>query len=276
MASKRLTARELWADIETVRQRRPLVHSITNVVVTAFNANVLLAAGASPVMTQAHEELEEMVGIAQALVINIGTLDAYSVQAMEIALRAANARGVPVALDPVGAGATRYRNRTLERLLAAGRVTAIRGNASEVMSLAGAEVATRGVDSSVGADAALGPARTLAARSGAVVCVSGAVDHVVAPDGRLARLANGHEWMTRITGCGCSLSALVGAFCAVQPDPWRATAAATALMGLAGELAAERAAAQGAGVGTMAALIVDALQQVDASTFAARARLLDD
>lgn len=276
MARTTLQARDLWADIQTLRERRPLVHSITNVVVTNLNANVLLAAGASPVMTQAHEELVDMVAIAQALVINIGTLDAYAVEAMTIALRAANARGVPVALDPVGAGATAYRNRTLAALLAVGRPTAIRGNASEIMSLAGEAVATRGVDSSAATEAALAPALALAANHGAVVCVSGAVDHIVAPDGRVLRLGNGHEWMTRITGVGCSLTALVGAFCAVQPDAWRATAAATALMGVAGEIAAEQACARGAGVGTMAALLVDALQLVDEAGFLARARLVDD
>ncbi|MBK1712231.1 hydroxyethylthiazole kinase [Rubrivivax gelatinosus] len=276
MARTTLEARDLWADIEALRQRRPLVHSITNVVVSNFNANVLLAAGASPVMTQAHEELADMVAIAQALVLNIGTLDAYAVEAMTIALRAANARAVPAVLDPVGAGATPYRNRTLAALLAAGRPTAIRGNASEIMSLAGEAVATRGVDSSAGAEAALAPARALAARTGAVVCVSGAVDHVVAADGRVLRLANGHEWMTRITGVGCSLTALVGAFCAVQPDAWRATAAATALMGVAGEIAAEQARARGAGVGTMAALLVDALQLVDEAGFLSRARIEHD
>jgi len=273
MAQHILTAQDLWADIETVRTRAPLVHSITNLVVTAFNANVLLAAGASPVMAHAHEEVEAMVGIAQSLVLNIGTLDPYWVQSMTLALKAANARGIPVVLDPVGAGATPYRNQTLEALLAAGTPTVIRGNGSEILSTAGTAIQTRGVDSSAAASDALGAARALAGRTQGTVCVSGETDHILDATGRHATLRNGHVWMTRITGVGCSLTALVGAFCAVQPDAWRATTAAAALMSVAGERAAEQAQAQGRGVGTMAALLIDELQHLPQADFLARLAL---
>ncbi|RZI64966.1 MAG: hydroxyethylthiazole kinase, partial [Variovorax sp.] len=126
-----LSPSDLWADIAAVRERAPLVHSITNLVVINLNANVLLAAGASPVMAHAHEEVADMVGIAQSLVVNIGTLDPYWVESMELALRAAATRGIRSVLDPVGAGATPYRNQAIERLLDAAAPTVIRGNGSE-------------------------------------------------------------------------------------------------------------------------------------------------
>lgn len=276
MAHSTLTAQDLWSDIEAVRSGAPLVHSITNLVVMNLNANVLLAAGASPVMAHAHEEVRDMVGIAQSLVLNIGTLDPYWVQSMKLALAAAKAKGIPVVLDPVGAGATPYRNQTLDELLAVGAPTVIRGNGSEIMSTANAAIKTRGVDSSASANDALDAARALAARTQGTVCVSGEIDHILDAQGRAARLSNGHVWMTRITGVGCSLTALIGAFCVVQPDAWRATTSAMALMSVAGEVAAEQAHRQGRGVGTMAALLLDALQLLDAEAFLARVRLAVD
>ncbi|NMM04823.1 hydroxyethylthiazole kinase [Polaromonas sp.] len=268
-----LSAADLWSDVLAVRQRSPLVHSITNLVVINFNANVLLAAGASPVMAHAHEEVRDMVAIAQALVLNIGTLDPYWIGSMKLALAAAAQRGIPSVLDPVGAGATPYRNQTLEDLLAIAPPTVIRGNASEIMSMAGAAVQTRGVDSSAAAGDALGAAQALLARTGGTVCVSGAVDHILDASKRWARLSNGHAWMTRITGVGCSASALVGAFCAVQPDAWRATTAAMALLGVVGEVAAEKTQARGLGVGSMAVSLLDELQLLDHATFEQRLKL---
>lgn len=269
-----LTATDCWNDIAAVRAASPLVHSVTNLVVIQFNANVLLAAGASPVMAHAHEEVADMVGIAQALVLNIGTLDPYWVESMRLAQNAAAQRGVPVVLDPVGAGATPYRNRTIEALLAEHWPRVIRGNASEIMSVAGAAVRTRGVDSSAAAGDAIGAAQALLAESGrgdAVVCVSGETDHVLDGTRRWARLSNGDPWMTRITGVGCSATALIGAFCAVQPDAWRATTAAMALLGVAGEIAAEQSRA--AGVGSMQMRLLDCLQMLDRASFEQRLRL---
>lgn len=268
-----LTASDLWVDITAVRAGSPLVHSITNFVVMNLNANVLLAAGASPVMAHAHEEVADMAGIAQSLVVNIGTLDAYWVRSMALAMQAAGARGIPIVLDPVGAGATPYRNETLEKLLNTALPQVIRGNGSEVMSTAGAAIRTRGVDSSAAANDALGAAQALVQRTRGTVCVSGLTDHVFDAQRRWSRLSNGHEWMTRITGVGCSATALVGAFCAVQPDAWRATTAAMALLGVAGEIAAEKAQAAGVGVGSMEALLLDALQLIDRPTFERRLRL---
>ena len=273
MTAATLTSSDLWADIAAVRERSPLVHSITNLVAINLNANVLLAAGASPVMAHAHEEVRDMVGIAQALVVNIGTLDPYWVSSMELALKAAAIRGIPSVLDPVGAGATPYRDQTIARLLDAALPSAIRGNGSEIMSTAGSAIKTRGVDSSAGANDALGAAKALVQRTGGVVCVSGETDHVLDAGRRWSRLSNGHVWMTRITAVGCSATALIGAFCAVQPDHWRATTVAMALLGVAGEVAAEQAQAAGRGVGSMQALLLDALQLIDQGTFERRLRL---
>lgn len=262
-----LSAHDLWADVQAVRANAPLVHSITNFVVMNFNANVLLAVGASPVMAHALEEVADMVGLAQAVVLNIGTLEPAWVKAMVLAARTARARGVPVVLDPVGAGATPYRQVALSELLAAGSPSVLRGNASEIMSLAGMAAQTRGVDSGDSSDAAVSAAQFLAAQCKAVVCVSGADDHVLDASGRWASLSNGHEWMTRVTGVGCSASALVGAFAAVQPDAWRATLSAMAYLGVVGEVAVERTQAAGAGVGRLQQELLDHLQLLDEASF---------
>ena len=272
MASK-LTTTDIWSDVIAVRERSPLVYSITNLVVINFNANALLALGASPVMAHAHEEVADMVAIAQALVLNIGTLDPYWIESMRLALLAATRRNMPVVLDPVGAGATPYRNKSIEMLLSTAAPTVVRGNGSEIMSVAGANVQTRGVDSSAGASDALGAAQALAQRTQGVVCVSGATDHVLDAHHRWARLSNGHPWMTRITGVGCSASAIIGAFCAVHPDAWRATVSAMAYLGVVGELAAEKVIARGAGVGSMQMTLLDELQLLEQPTFEQRLKI---
>ena len=276
MSSTPLDARALWADLQAVRAHAPLVHSITNLVVMNYNANALLAVGASPVMAHAHEEVRDMVGIAQALVLNIGTLEPAWISAMQVALLAARARGIPVVLDPVGAGATPYRNAALAELIRAGAPGILRGNASEIMSVAGLAAATRGVDSAASTADAADAAAALARQLGAVVCVSGADDLVVDAAGRRAVLSNGHPWMTRVTGVGCSASALVGAFAAVQPDPWRATVAAMAVLGVVGELAVERVQAAGAGVGRLQIELLDGLQLLDEASFISRLRMVVD
>lgn len=272
MAAK-LSFSDLWSDVCAVRERSPLVHSITNLVAINFNANVLLAAGASPVMAHAHEEVADMVGIAQALVLNIGTLDPYWIESMQLALRAAARRGIPVVLDPVGAGATKYRNESIEQLLTTSLPTVVRGNGSEIMSVAGSAAQTRGVDSSAAATDALGAAQSLVQRTQGVVCVSGPIDHILDASHRWSQLSNGHAWMTRITGVGCSATALIGAFCAVQPDAWRATVAAMALLGVVGEVAAEKVIAHGKGVGSLQMALLDELQLLDQSTFEQRLKL---
>ena len=265
--ANQLIPSDLWADVLTVRTQHPLVHSITNFVVMNLNANVLLAMGASPVMAHAHEEVADMAGIAQALVLNIGTLEPYWIEAMKLALQVASKRGIKTVLDPVGAGATSYRNNSIAALLEVAMPSVIRGNASEIMSVAGSAAQTRGVDSGAEVADSLQYARELVARTGGVVCVSGPVDHVLDATGRHASLSNGHEWMTRITGVGCSATALVGAFCAVQPDAWRATVSAMAYLGVVGEVATQQVQARGQGVGSLQVEMLDHLQLLDEATF---------
>ena len=271
--TSQISAHDLWQDVLAVRANAPLVHSITNFVVMNFNANVLLALGASPVMAHAREEVADMANIAGALVLNIGTLEPDWIEAMKIAHTRAHARGIPVVLDPVGAGATPYRNQALSELIANASPSIIRGNASEIMSVAGLATATRGVDSSVGSNQALDSAQILAQKINGVVCVSGETDYVLDAQGRAAHLSNGHVWMTKVTGVGCSASAMIGAFAAVQSDLWRATLAAMAYLGVVGEVAYEQA--QNDGVGTYQMQLLNAVQMLDEATFVQRLKLND-
>ncbi len=266
-----ISAQEVWQDVLAVRANAPLVHSITNFVVMNFNANVLLALGASPVMAHAREEVADMANIAGALVLNIGTLEPDWIAAMKIAHTRAHERGIPVVLDPVGAGATPYRNSALSELIANAPPSIIRGNASEVMSVAGLSTATKGVDSSVGSNQALDSAQGLAQDINGVVCVSGETDYVLDAQGRRASLHNGHVWMTKVTGVGCSASAMIGAFAAVQHDAWRATVSAMAYLGVVGEVAYEHARTEG--VGMYQVRLLDALQQLDEASFVQRVRI---
>jgi hydroxyethylthiazole kinase len=253
--------------LDAIRTRRPLVHNITNYVVMNSTANALLAIGASPAMVHAAEEVAEFVAIADALVINIGTLSTPWIGAMHLAAAEAAASDKPWVLDPVGAGATSLRTDTATALLAH-RPAVIRGNGSEILALAGGIGATRGVDSTAGSDAALDAARRLAAGTGAVVAVTGAIDHVT--DGeRTLSCANGDIRMTRVTGLGCSLSALTAACLALESDRLLAALSACAILGVAGEIAAEAS----AGPGSLQVAILDRLADLDARTLAGRARL---
>lgn len=248
---------ETWATLQRLRERVPLVQSITNYVSMDVTANALLAIGAAPAMVHAAEEVEEFVGIAHALVINIGTLSPPWVEAMRLAADRAAELGKPWVLDPVGAGATRYRTGTA-RELAERRPTIIRGNASEILAVAGAANATRGVDSAHASSDAVESARALARQLGCVVAVTGAVDYVT--DGaRTLSVANGHPLMTRVTALGCSATAIVAAFAAVHADPLVATAAALAALGVAGEIAAR----DSTGPGTFRWKLLDALYLLD-------------
>jgi hydroxyethylthiazole kinase len=228
----------MWNYISGLRNASPLVHNITNYVVMNNTANALLAAGASPVMAHAHQEMKDMVNIAGALVINIGTLDEYWVESMRLAIRQAEALKKPWILDPVGAGATPYRNAVLKELTGIYHPSVIRGNASEIMALAQVSVQTKGVDSTHRTEEAIDAAIHLNKSTGAVVCISGATDTIVHHDQKVY-LRNGSPLMSGITGMGCTATALIGAFAAVSPGQlFEATTAAMALMGVAGEKAA--------------------------------------
>jgi hydroxyethylthiazole kinase len=261
----KIAAQEIVQDLTLVRQRAPLVHNITNFVVMNTTANALLAVGASPVMAHAPEEVEDMVAIASALVINIGTLSEPWVGAMFKAARRARQKGIPIVYDPVGAGATPYRTRTIRALLREAPPTVIRGNASEISAIVDDRFRTKGVDSTSAAESALANARSLNTQHGGVVCVSGETDYIISRQG-MAQVHNGHALMPRVTGLGCTATALCGAFAAVEPDRFLAVTAAMAVMGIAGEIAAEKA----AGPGSMQVHFLDALYSLDAGEIARR------
>ena len=249
-----ITAQDIFANLEEVRRQGPLVHNITNYVVMNLTANALLAVGASPVMAHAREEVENMVNIASALVINIGTLSAPWIKSMTKAALQAQKKDIPIIYDPVGAGATPYRTRTIRTLIQTVPPAVVRGNASEIMAVAGDVARTRGVDSAAAAEAALDSARWLNEKYGCVVCVSGATDYIVDKNA-MVMTKNGHTLMPRVTGLGCTATALCGAFAAVNPDYFVATAAAMAVMGIAGEIAAEKS----KGPGSLQVQFLDAL-----------------
>ena len=257
------------ADLRALRERKPLVHQITNYVVMNETANATLALGALPVMAHALEEVDEMARVAGALVLNIGTLSPDWVEAMLRAGRAANEAGVPIVLDPVGAGATAYRTETARRLLDELDVAVVRGNAAELATLAGEEAEIRGVESlsAGGAELALTAARALET----VAAVTGAVDHV--SDGETAiAVANGHELLGSVSGTGCMATAVTGAFLAVRrEEPLAAAAEALVAFGVAGEDAARDA----QGPGTFHAALYDALHNLGPDSIDSRARVED-
>jgi hydroxyethylthiazole kinase len=253
---------------EAVRGRNPLVHNITNYVVMTISANVLLALGASPAMVHAVEEAEDFAAISSSLVVNIGTLSPRWVEAMKLAAGKMVALGKPWVLDPVGCGATPYRTGVAVEL-AGMKPTIIRGNASEILSLAGASGAGgKGVDSTASSETALAAAAALAGRTGAVVAVTGATDY--ATDGRtVIAIEGGDPLMPLSTGLGCALSATTAAFAAVLP-PLEATACALAVYGAAGAEAASRC----RGPGHLPAELCDALYRMNDKTLLAHAKIM--
>lgn len=258
----------VWRSLESVRRQSPLVHNITNFVVMNSTANALLAVGASPVMAHAPEEVEEMVGLAGALVLNIGTLSEDWVASMRLAAKAALARRVPIVLDPVGAGATRLRTDVSRALLREARPSVLRGNASEILAVAGDGGGARGVDARHGSGSALEAAIGLARDHDCVVTISGEVDLIVGRGAQYA-VANGHALMPRVTGLGCACTALIGAFAAVTESPLAAAAHAMAVMGVAGELAGHRA----EGPGSFHVHLLDALYGMTEQDLRERLRL---
>lgn len=254
--------------LESIRSNPPLIHNVTNFVVMNFTANALLALGASPVMAHAMEEVEEMVALSGALVLNIGTLSTPWIEAMFRAGHAANRLKIPIVLDPVGAGATRFRTDTAKRLLRDLKPAIIRGNASEILALCDQPSRTRGVDSQDAMVSAHAAARTLAKMHGLTISMTGPEDYVT--DGqRVAMVANGHPLMGRITGTGCAASAITAAFCAREKDALVAAASALGYLGIAGELAA-----QGFPLpGTFQVRFLDALAAVDRPTIENRLKI---
>jgi len=252
-----ITPASLAAALAAVRARRPLVHNLTSAVVANFTANALLALGAAPAMVESPDEVAAFAASADALVVNLGTLTPGRAAVMRMAVAAASTAGRPWAVDPVGAGAIASRTEFAQELCRL-RPTAIRGNASEILGLAGEAGGGRGVDTGASSDAAIVAARRLADATGAVVAVTGQVDYVTDGAGVVA-LRNGHAMMTSVTGMGCAATAIVGACLAVSGDAMEGVAHALAITGVAGEMAARVA----RGPGSLMVEYLDALAALD-------------
>ncbi|AWP29431.1 hydroxyethylthiazole kinase [Paenibacillus sp. Cedars] len=239
--------KEVSALLSKVQQTSPLVHNMTNVVVTNFTANGLYALGASPVMVYAPEEVADMAAIAGAVVLNIGTLNRELVDAMITAGQSANAHGVPVLLDPVGAGATRFRTESAQRILREVKVSLVRGNAAEVAHLVGEAREIKGVDAGSSGDLGNAELAVRAARElDTMVVITGKED--VITDGTNVRIiTGGHALLTKVTGAGCLLTSVLGAFAAVESNLLLAGTAGLAFYGAAASRAAERTADLGPG-----------------------------
>ena len=259
-----ITPEAIGRVIDAVRDAAPLTQCMTNAVVTGFTANVLLAVGASPAMVDSLEEGPIFAGIADGLLINVGTVTAATAEAMRATAAARAEAGRPWCLDPVAVGTLPVRTQLARDLLEhAPAVT--RGNASEVLGLAGEQGAGRGVDAGDDVDAALAAASRLAERTGGAVAVSGVVDAVVAPGVPTVRIGNGDAIMTKVTGVGGARGALVAAYLPVAGSAQLAAAAATATM----TLAAEDAAHWASGPGSFAVELLDALARLEGDSVAA-------
>lgn len=266
-----MTAADIARLCGEVREKSPLVHCITNYVTVNDVANAVLAVGASPIMADDPAEAADITSRADALVINLGTLDARRAEAMMLSGKAANRKGIPVVFDPVGAGASGFRNETARRLTENVKIAVIKGNLSEMSFLAGLEVSSKGVDVSnrdKRFDAAE-VAKAVAERFGCAAAVSGAVD-VISDGKRLARISNGSEMLSRVTGTGCMTTALAASFAAVSGDMFAAVCAAVCEMGIAGEQAFERSGRLG--MGSFHVSLFDALSGIDEAAFLKRAR----
>ena len=240
--------------IASVRSKKPLVHSITNYVVMNNSANALLAIGASPVMAHWADEMKSMIGIASSLVINIGTLDDELITSAKIAGEEASRLGKPIILDPVGVGATIQRTKAAWDIINHCKPTIIRGNASEIMALVDVSVLSKGVDSSASSNDALEAAMSLARATESIIVISGEIDYIT--NGTDTFTVNGGaSIMESVTGMGCTATAIIGAFSAIEPDAMLASTAAMAVMSLAGE----RAATKARGSGSMQICFIDEL-----------------
>jgi hydroxyethylthiazole kinase len=224
--------------LSQIRTTSPLVHNITNYVVMNSTANALLSLGASPIMAHAIEEVEDITFISSALVINMGTLSKKWVDSMLLAIKKAKETNTPFVFDPVGVGASAYRTETALKIIETSTPTVIRANASEIMALAQLSQATKGVDSTMNTQDALEGAVLLSKKLGNTIVISGAVDYIVTGD-RMSKIYNGNSLMAKVTGMGCTATAIIGACIAVEKDSHKAAVAAMAIMGIAGDMAKE-------------------------------------
>ncbi|MUK28497.1 hydroxyethylthiazole kinase [Aliivibrio fischeri] len=248
-----------------LREKKPLVVNITNYVVMNNTANALLALGASPIMAHSQQEMAEMMSFSGALVINIGTLDSVWTPRMHFAVEQANLNNKVVVLDPVGCGASQLRTQVARQIAEAANKLIIRANASEVIALAGENAQSKGVDALDSSDSAVGSACYVAQKYQCSVVISGETDYIVTQDAQY-KLNNGHAMMPFVTGMGCTHTALTGAFAAIGDE---SGVVATAVLGVAGEIAAE----QSAGPGSLQMNLLDTLYQLDEETLTRRLKL---
>jgi hydroxyethylthiazole kinase len=257
--------------LQAVRDKHPIVHHITNWVTIFDCAQIVKSFGASPVMAHAPEEAADMTGIASALVLNIGTLTTEVVDSMKLAARAANQKGIPVVLDVCGAGATRFRNQKSQELLDAAHIDVIKGNRSEIASIAGLEAETKGVDAGEVAADLRTVAKNLAVKRGCTVVVTGAED-IVAGGNRVLLVRNGDPMMANLVGTGCMATSVIGTFAGASPDRLVEAAAA----GLACfEIAAQRAVEQADGPATFKQHLFDQVFLLDGKTIEAKQQVAD-
>ncbi|MBA4536777.1 hydroxyethylthiazole kinase [Bacillus aquiflavi] len=246
---------------DDVRTKNPLIHHITNTVTMNDCANVTLAIGGSPVMADSPEEAPAMTELAQALVINFGTIATDTFQAMIKAGKAANHLGIPVIFDPVGVGATSFRTEKAKELLKEVNIQLIRGNVTEVMGLLGLSAETRGVDAGKTSIDRQQLATKAAQEFRSIVVISGKID-VISDGQNIVSIANGHEMLTKITGTGCMTASLIGCFAGVTENFFHAAIAGISIMSIAGERAV-RSLRQGEGVGTFKVKLFDEISSID-------------
>ena len=258
-------------NLAAVREKKPLIHNIGNYVVMNYISNALLAMGASPVMAHASDEVEEMVSIAQALVLNLGTLTVDWIGSIIKAGKTASNLGMPVVLDPVGSGATSLRTDTAQKILDEINISVIRGNPSEILSLRYKDSKTRGVDSIHSVEEAAQSAQVLAGNLNTIIAITGPNDFITNGD-RVIQVSNGHPLMGHVAGTGCAASVAIGAFLAVDDNPISATATALAYLGLAGEIAGRNAAAPASFMIQM----IDTLYTITPETLRDCCKILED
>lgn len=252
---------DAYSLLERIKEQKPVVHHLTNWVTIYDCANIVKVLGASPVMAHAKEEVSEMAKIASSLVLNIGTLTPEFVEAMKIAARSANEKGIPVILDVCGAGATQLRDKKCFELLDEVKINIIKGNASEIARISGESVKTKGVDSGHVSKDMMQIAKHLAQKRKCIVVVTGAED-IVADEDKLYIVKNGHPMMTHVVGTGCMAASVIGTFAAVERD--LALAATAALVSF--ELAAECAVKLSKGPGGFKERIFDCIFNLDRKT----------
>lgn len=264
-----------------LREEKPLVHHITNYVTVNDCANITLAIGASPVMADDINEVEEMVSMASSLVLNIGTLNERTIHSMLAAGKKANGLNIPIVLDPVGVGATYYRTETAKRLIQELNISVIKGNISEISTLYGMDARTKGVDAEENGDVSendiqskIEIAKKLASNLNCVIAITGAID-IITDGTKVYTVENGDAIMSRITGTGCMCASLIGSFCAVSSNALEGALAGVLSMGIVGEIAKEKIGISHKGTGSLKVEIMDGIYNLNKDIIAKRGKVYE-